>query len=652
MAPRLPRLIAAALLALPPSVAAQTPTRAPDLPPAGQVITGETLRRAGATRLSEILAIAHRWDVTTVDGFTWSSSPLGGAPFLPARWTVMVDGRRMDEDLFGVGNLDRLGVSLDQVARVELIEVPRLVAGGLTTDGLIHIRTTEPSGGATGRGSFVTGSEIGDPGPFAFTPQATPNVDRMGHHASAEMGYGGADWFASAAVGWGRMVPTDPAIVERYIAALGSVPRMRSTAPALKVGGRFGGGRHEAVLRHSHLEGALGVSPFGTEIAADQRFTLIGLAGDMALQGGRRLQYDVSHARNRARRPGARPGPALDWRMATTEARAEIARRDATLQLAGLRLRRRSARAPNGLDDPTVALATAYFELRPGHGAGAVTASGAITVGEGDVGMAALLTRWVPVARGSALEAALSWERAAGGDDNTIWAWAERGYGLLEESGVSFDVLGTRRAPERIGADIGLTSDLGRSLSLSARAFLRRSRGLSLEQRELHFAVPTSSFDGPTAIVHGAGGEHAGAGVELAGRPARGVEVRASYWVRGAVGGDTVYRNAWAAVPHHGARGTMEYVPVPGLELWLSGAYRGPTRHHELTAVERESAGRYRERLDGAFTVDIALQKHLWNGRLRAHVGIRNLLGADLRYHPTGATFGPTAIVHLGATLP
>jgi hypothetical protein len=96
----------------------------------------------------------------------------------------------------------------------------------------------------------------------------------------------------------------------------------------------------------------------------------------------------------------------------------------------------------------------------------------------------------------------------------------------------------------------------------------------------------------------------------------------------------------------------MEYVPVEGLDLWMMGGYRGAARQREFTAVEVESSGRYRARVDHALTIDLAIQKRVWDDRLRAHFGVRNLLGADLLYHPAGATFGPTAIVQLEGTLP
>jgi hypothetical protein len=647
MAARLPRLIALALL-LPSGISAQ----ATDTSNTSQVITGETLRRAGATRLSDVLSIAHRWDAQTVDGGTWNASPLGGSPFLPAHWIVLVNGQRMDDDLFGVSNLDRLGVPLEQVSTVELIEVPQLVAGGITTDGVIRITTADPPDGPSAGGWFVTGSEIGDPGPFAFTPEATSNVDRLGHRASAEMGYGGAGWFAAAAVGWATMVPTDPAIVSRYVAALGPSPRLRSTAPSLRVGVTIGGGRHEAVLRHSQVDGALGLSPFGTEIATEERFTLGGLTGDVPLSEKRRLEYDVSHSWNLARLPPGRPGPPLDWQAATSEARVEVVGPGSTLETVGLRLRRHAVTTPDDIDDPVIALATAYTGLRLGRDPRAPVAGSTITFGEGDVGLAALLSNSWTVGRNGVVDAAMSYERISRGEDNTIWAWTERGYDLLQESGADFEVAGDPRSPDRLAADLSVSSRPLAGLTLAARALFRHSRGLSLERRDLNFIPAISSFEGPTAILHDVGGEVAGGSVELASHLARGLAVRASWWVRGAVGGDDVFRDAWAAVPSHGARVTMEYVPVEGLDLWMTGGYRGPARQREFTAVEVESAGRYRARVDDALTVDVAVQKRLWDGRLRAHFGVRNLLGADLLYHPAGATFDPTAIVQLEGTFP
>ena len=79
MAPRLSRLTALAVgLSL---WGATLPAQEKGDSAAGsRSVSGETLRRAGATRLSDVLRLAGMWDVATVDGFTWQTSPLGGSP--------------------------------------------------------------------------------------------------------------------------------------------------------------------------------------------------------------------------------------------------------------------------------------------------------------------------------------------------------------------------------------------------------------------------------------------------------------------------------------------------------------------------------------------------------------------------------------------
>ena len=631
MAPRLPRLIAFALAVTAAGASAQEGDSA-----SVGMVTGEMLRRSGAARLSDALLLTGRWDLTSVDGFTWNASPLGGSPFLPARWIVLVDGRRMDLDLFGTTNLDRLGIPLERITGVELTEVPRLIAGRLTSEGVIEVHTAAPPSGPSGTASFATGTEIGDPGPFAFTPRATPNVDRNGHDAWADVGYGGDSWYADATVATHLMVPTDPAIVERYVGALGRDPRLDLTAGSARVAGRIGGSWHTLTVRRSNLGDALALRSMGDEIGARAWFTQAGLAGRISAGDRRELVYDVSHSVNRARSTRD-AGTALDWDAATTEGRVELVRPDSPFRAAGVRLRRLAVHSPEDLSEPTIALATVYAELAAGGpGRGGPTASSAVTFGEGEIGVVAVLARrWRPTP-GSALDGALSYERTVRAEDNGVWAWSARGLELPADTGVSFEGA-SGQAPERIGADLRWSARAAHGVTLSGRALFRRSRSLSLERRRLRLDAGPGSFDASAAIVHGAGGEQAGGDAEVALTVPGGLNVRLLYWYRAVLGGDSLFREVWEAVPKHGARALVEYVPVPGLELWLSARYRGSSRWAEFSGVE----------LADAFGLDLAVQKWLWDERLRVHFGVRNVLGANLRFHPAGATFAPTAVLQV-----
>ncbi|MGH7580659.1 MAG: hypothetical protein ACREM9_10840 [Gemmatimonadales bacterium] len=313
-------------------------------------------------------------------------------------------------------------------------------------------------------------------------------------------------------------------------------------------------------------------------------------------------------------------------------------RPDSPLRVAGVRLRRLAVHSPEGLREPAIALATVYAELASGGARrSAPTASAAVTFGEGEVGVAAVLARrWRPTPA-SALDGGLTYERIVRAEDNGVWAWSARGLELPADPGVSFEGAGSGRAPERIGADLRWSSRAARGVTLSGRALFRRFRNLSLDRRRLRVTPGTGSFDATAAMVHGAGGEQAGGDAGIALAVSGGLNARLSYWYRGVLGGDSLFREAWAAVPKHGARATVEYAPVPGLELWLAGRYRGASRWAEFEGVE----------LADAFALDLSVQKWLWDERLRVHFGVRNVLGANLRYHPAGAIFGPTAMVQV-----
>jgi hypothetical protein len=192
----------------------------------------------------------------------------------------------------------------------------------------------------------------------------------------------------------------------------------------------------------------------------------------------------------------------------------------------------------------------------------------------------------------------------------------------------------------------------GRDVRLLGHGFYRRDRRLALEHARLHFVPAGESFEGPVALVHGAGGELAGGAVELELRAGRTLVVRGSSWYGAPVGGDSLYREARAAVSRHGVRVTSEWVPVAGLELWLAAAWRSASRWTAFESVEAETGGRYRSEIDPAFVLDLAIAKRLWDGRLGVQAAVRNLFGADLRYHPAGATLAPTVVVRLDARLP
>jgi hypothetical protein len=80
--------------------------------------------------------------------------------------------------------------------------------------------------------------------------------------------------------------------------------------------------------------------------------------------------------------------------------------------------------------------------------------------------------------------------------------------------------------------------------------------------------------------------------------------------------------------------------------------YRSATHWRDFESVEIQTSGAYTARVPASATLEIAVQKWLWRRRLRAHLGFRNVLGSEVRYHPAGATVGPRMYVQVEGAVP
>jgi hypothetical protein len=632
----------------------RAPAQAPDSSSFVRVISAETLRKAGVVRLAEMLRLVDDWDVTTQDEFVWSGGPSGGAPGV-ARRIVLVDGRRMELDLFGVSSLARLPVPIETIDRVEVVRTPVLAGGELAGDGVIHLYTRDPPPGVSAAGWATTGSEIGDPGPFAFTPLASSNVDRIGNDGSGRLGYRGKRWFADVAVQIGKHNSTDPAIVDRLAAAANEEGRVRSTvfAPAARFGIRLPTNRHTLWFGHSRTREYLPIEPVAGELAVLERYSQLGLDGTFGAAGGRSLRYSASWAQNRAeeRRP-ALPSR-FDWRATTLTAGVELAApgRRAHLRVGG-RIRQVRAAAPQAIERDRLSHGTLYGEVAaPNARIGAPVLTGELSTSGGELGFAAALrSRW-RAGRRAAVDVIVAYGHPTHSTDNSIWAWTERGYPLIDASGSVAVLRGPLLRPSRIGLDVAIESSPTTWSSIRLEGFWRRHHGLALVERALTLDQADQSFRGPADLSTAEAGQIAGALLSASAR-ARGVSFRASYRFEGVTSGSDRFRAELARVPRHSLRYSLEVTPASGLDFWSMLEYRSATHWRDFESIEAQTGGAYRARVPGAVAIDIALQKWLWQRRLRAHLGFRNLLGSDVRYHPAGATVGPRMYVQVEGAVP
>ena len=111
-------------------------------PSAIQVITGEDIRRSGATSIPEALRLAPNLQVAQVDSRNWAISSRGFNNGLANKLLVMIDGRVVYTPLFAGVFWDVQDTMLDDIDRIEVVSGPGATLWGANAvNGVINILT-------------------------------------------------------------------------------------------------------------------------------------------------------------------------------------------------------------------------------------------------------------------------------------------------------------------------------------------------------------------------------------------------------------------------------------------------------------------------------------------------------------------------------
>lgn len=144
-----------------------TATRAPQArtssPSAVQVVTGEEIRRSGATTIPEALRLASNLHVAQIDARQWAISARGFNSLLANKLLVMIDGRTVYSPLFAGVFWDVQDTLLADIDRVEVVSGPGATLwSGAAVNGVVNVVTrpadqTQGLFATAGAGTETTG---------------------------------------------------------------------------------------------------------------------------------------------------------------------------------------------------------------------------------------------------------------------------------------------------------------------------------------------------------------------------------------------------------------------------------------------------------------------------------------------------------------
>ena len=156
------------------------PERLADAPASVFIITGEDIRRSGATTLPQALRLAPNLEVARRDASQYSISARGFASSSSNKLLVLIDGRAVYTPLFSGVFWDAQDVMLEDVDRIEVISGPGATVWGTNAVvGVINVITrgagdtrgglAAAGGGNRDRGGAVRyGTRLGESGAIRF----------------------------------------------------------------------------------------------------------------------------------------------------------------------------------------------------------------------------------------------------------------------------------------------------------------------------------------------------------------------------------------------------------------------------------------------------------------------------------------------------
>lgn len=265
------------------------------------VVRRADIERAGWNRVTELLDGAVGWAPASVDGFSYSASPdhlpaVGESdPSMP-QWIVVLDGQRVPTNLFGAHLLELLPVSVAQIDSVVFTRGPSIQSGAPVARGVMSIFSRRPHPGISGELTYQHGDESGDPGPYRYTDLSSPNVEKIGPFAHANVGWNGQRWDADAGVHLASLNITDTLISTRFppSAFAGARQDVFSVTPTLRAGVNAFGGHQEVLASYGEQRGLLFVPTERHEQSFRTIDRYVGVSGSFAAAAATTFTYEGS----------------------------------------------------------------------------------------------------------------------------------------------------------------------------------------------------------------------------------------------------------------------------------------------------------------------------------------------------------------------
>lgn len=609
--------------------------------PRTQIITAEEIAQAGLSRLSDLFVLIDDWMGTSVEGYSWQSSANGLASYQEAAWTLLIDGQPVNLFILNAQNINTAPISIHEISYVEAINTPTFVAGNLYQGGVLHIHTHNPDEGASIKASITAGNEVGDPGPYRYTPYSTPNIDRIGPTLQGAASYAASGWHIRVQGKVDEHHATDERIRERVQTLYQGekAPRLLLSSTSVDIGTTGQAGNHRVTAGFSRFQDLYFFEPIGLENPMDHRFYQIGARGDFSPGKPSGISYRLSYTSSSLDPRESKGGLNLDWRQNQFRGQYEVRFGTSSLRGAlGLNTDYLQSFSEYTLADARLPLNRAYgdFFFRY-QNVWEQRVMAYITQVKGVHGFGVLATLTARPTPAHTLSFVGSVVRQPYAETNRLWYWIRQGYDFLGDQGIDVSLPAVFNTSTTFLGDLSWRYRPSDQFSLTLAGSVRRFNDLTLAAYSFRYDSLTTGFNTETAVRSPVFGRLTKGSAAIQFRLSPSLDQRVYYAYQRFPSADGTYWQAWQNQPWHRFSYTLRFTPLERLSLYARVTYTSKTEWPDYFEAADVSQGRYEAQLPGVWLLDLSARKRLWRDHLQLNLAFRNLLNKSIRTHPAGA---------------
>lgn len=598
------------------------------------IITNSELKESGIINISDVFTQLNNWNISTINGYSYNVLPNNLS--LNQNLIVSIDGQQINLGENEFINLNLIPLTIDQIDTVEVISFPQIFNGQYSQGGMINFKTKKPTEGLSFNVFNSVGNEVGDPGPYVFTQESTPNVDKLGYLLSFNLNTRGENWYLRTFIKKEENYLTDLAIKDRISNVSSETKSSILSASSILNFNAFNG-NHNFLFGYTENFDLIFFKNFGYEIPINNNLKHFGLNGSFELSPNIDLNYFIKHSDNELKNELNEPQVDLikHDKLIFTRLESEYKYKNISTTL-GLTFENNDITLfdyKNKYDKATLYGSISYFLNKDFN----YVIDFSTTKQNEQIFLNGTVKNFWNITPNNNLVFAVSFSQSLFIDkfknySNLYSPFSNNANDPINS--INFDNINNL-----FSSDLSYASNINQNLKISIIGNYRHFFNETLEDYNYQFNAIEGNIESNYFIKNDEFLKILSGSMEIGHIISEVVNHKLYYTYQSDFEGSHLYRELWRAFPNHKLVYSINLNFNNSFGIWAKYYFQSETEWSQYRYLDFQSDNKSSNKIDAYSNIDLSMQKWFWQKKVWLNLVFKNLLNNTQYFHPIGAGF-------------